>query len=79
MSHQGAPGREAEEVPSDGEDVPNAVWQRIADAGIRTLRIPTPFQVGRVNCYLLEDEPLTLIDAGPNSAKALHELDRQLE
>ena len=54
------------------------VWQRITDAGIRMLRIPTPFQVGRVNCYLLEDDPLTLIDAGPNSAKALHELERQL-
>ena len=46
---------------------------------IQTLRIPTPFQVGRVNCYLLEDEPLTLIDAGPNSGKALDELEHQLE
>ena len=72
------PAGEAEEVGDDGEAVPNIVWQRIADAGIRTLRIPTPFQVGRVNCYLLEDEPLTLIDTGPNSAKALHELERQL-
>ena len=43
------------------------------------LRIPTPFQVGRVNTYLLEDEPLTLIDSGPNSGKALDELERQLE
>ena len=34
------------------------------------MRIPTPFQVGRVNCYLLEDDPLTLIDTGPNSGKA---------
>src|SRR5262245_17435457 len=42
------------------------------------LRIPTPFQVGRVNCYLLEDEPLTLIDTGPNSGKALDELEHQL-
>lgn len=55
-----------------------AVWKRVADAGIRLLRIPTPFQVGRVNCYLLEDEPLTLIDAGPNSGKALDELESQL-
>jgi glyoxylase-like metal-dependent hydrolase (beta-lactamase superfamily II) len=55
------------------------VWQRVADAGIQTLRIPTPFQVGRVNCYLVEDEPLTLIDAGPNSGKALDELEHQLE
>ncbi len=54
-------------------------WQAIADAGIRVLRIPTPFQVGRVNTYLIEDEPLTLVDSGPNSGKALDELERQLE
>jgi glyoxylase-like metal-dependent hydrolase (beta-lactamase superfamily II) len=57
----------------------DAAWQRIADAGIRVMRIPTPFQVGRVNCYLLEDQPLTLVDSGPNSGKALDELERQLE
>jgi glyoxylase-like metal-dependent hydrolase (beta-lactamase superfamily II) len=56
----------------------DAVWQRIADAGIRVMRIPTPFQVGRVNCYLVEDRPLTLVDSGPNSGKALDELERQL-
>ncbi len=56
----------------------DAVWARIAQAGIQTMRIPTPFQVGRVNCYLLEDEPLTLVDAGPNSGKALDELEHQL-
>jgi glyoxylase-like metal-dependent hydrolase (beta-lactamase superfamily II) len=55
------------------------IWQRISDAGIRLMRIPTPFQVGRVNTYLLEDEPLTLVDSGPNSGKALDELERQLE
>ena len=48
-------------------------------AGVRRLRIPTPFAVGRVNCYLIEDEPLTLVDTGPNSGKALDELERQLE
>jgi glyoxylase-like metal-dependent hydrolase (beta-lactamase superfamily II) len=56
----------------------DAAWQRISDAGIRVMRIPTPFQVGRVNCYLLEDQPLTLVDSGPNSGKALDELERQL-
>jgi glyoxylase-like metal-dependent hydrolase (beta-lactamase superfamily II) len=56
----------------------DAAWQLIADAGIRVMRIPTPFQVGRVNCYLLEDRPLTLVDSGPNSGKALDELERQL-
>jgi glyoxylase-like metal-dependent hydrolase (beta-lactamase superfamily II) len=61
------------------DQVPPEVWQRISDAGIRSLRIPTPFQVGRVNTYLVEDEPLTLIDSGPNSGKALDELERQLD
>jgi glyoxylase-like metal-dependent hydrolase (beta-lactamase superfamily II) len=61
------------------DEVGAEVWQRISEAGIRVLRIPTPFQVGRVNTYLLEDEPLTLIDSGPNSGKALDELEYQLE
>ena len=52
--------------------------ERAADAGIHRLRIPTPFAVGRVNCYLIEDEPLTLVDTGPNSGKALDELQAQL-
>ncbi len=46
--------------------------------GSTRLRIPTPFAVGRVNCYLLEDDPLTLVDTGPNSGKALDELQAQL-
>jgi len=50
-----------------------------ADAGIHRLAIPTPFQVGRVNAYLIEDSPLTLVDSGPNSAKALDELEQALE
>jgi glyoxylase-like metal-dependent hydrolase (beta-lactamase superfamily II) len=49
-----------------------------AAAGIHRLAIPTPFQVGRVNAYLIEDSPLTLIDSGPNSAKALDELEQAL-
>jgi glyoxylase-like metal-dependent hydrolase (beta-lactamase superfamily II) len=51
---------------------------RVAEAGIHTLRIPTPFAVGRVNTYLIEDDPLTLVDSGPNSGKALDELQHQL-
>jgi glyoxylase-like metal-dependent hydrolase (beta-lactamase superfamily II) len=58
---------------------PEDAIQRSAEAGIHLLRIPTPFAVGRVNCYLLEDRPLTLVDTGPNSGKALDELQRQLE
>jgi glyoxylase-like metal-dependent hydrolase (beta-lactamase superfamily II) len=41
---------------------------------IHAIPIPTPFAVGRVNCYLIDDDPLTLIDTGPNSGKALVEL-----
>ena len=52
--------------------------RRAAEAGIHRLSIPTPFMVGRVNAYLIEDSPLTLIDSGPNSAKALDELEQQL-
>ena len=57
---------------------PEQALEQAALAGIHCLRIPTPFAVGRVNCYLLEDEPLTLIDTGPNSGKALDELESQL-
>ena len=49
-----------------------------AGGRIHCLPIPTPFAVGRVNCYLIEDDPLTLVDTGPNSGKALDELERAL-
>ena len=51
---------------------------RAADAGIHRLQIPTPFQVGLVNTYLIEDEPLTLLDSGPNSGTALDALEQAL-
>jgi len=57
---------------------PERALEQAALAGIHRLRIPTPFAVGRVNCYLIEDEPLTLVDTGPNSGKALDELQSQL-
>jgi glyoxylase-like metal-dependent hydrolase (beta-lactamase superfamily II) len=50
-----------------------------AAAGIHRLAIPTPFAVGRVNVYLIEDEPLTLVDAGPNSGTSFDELQRGIE
>jgi glyoxylase-like metal-dependent hydrolase (beta-lactamase superfamily II) len=50
-----------------------------SDAGVHRLAVPTPFAVGRVNCYLIDDDPLTLVDAGPNSGRALDELQRALE
>jgi glyoxylase-like metal-dependent hydrolase (beta-lactamase superfamily II) len=58
---------------------PDEALARAADEGIHRLEIPTPFAVGRVNCYLIDDEPLTLVDTGPNSGKSLDELQRQIE
>jgi glyoxylase-like metal-dependent hydrolase (beta-lactamase superfamily II) len=52
--------------------------ERAAETGIHRLAIPTPFQVGRVNAYLIKDDPLTLIDSGPNSERSLQELERGL-
>jgi glyoxylase-like metal-dependent hydrolase (beta-lactamase superfamily II) len=47
-------------------------------SGVHCLAVPTPFAVGRVNCYLIEDDPLTLLDAGPNSATSLTTLEALL-
>ncbi|MGI9021395.1 MAG: MBL fold metallo-hydrolase [Solirubrobacterales bacterium] len=57
---------------------PEEALAAAAAEGIHRLAIPTPFAVGRVNCWLVEDDPLTLVDTGPNSGKALDELERQL-
>jgi glyoxylase-like metal-dependent hydrolase (beta-lactamase superfamily II) len=68
VSDAGPPGGPTEEE----------LLAQAAEAGIHRLAIPTPFQVGRVNAYLIEDSPLTLIDSGPNSGKALDELEQAL-
>jgi glyoxylase-like metal-dependent hydrolase (beta-lactamase superfamily II) len=57
---------------------PEEALARAAEAGIHTLRLPTPFAIGRVNTYLIEDDPLTLIDTGANSGKGLDELEHQM-
>ena len=57
---------------------PQQALAEAADGGIHCIPLPTPFLVGRVNTYLIEDEPLTLVDSGPNSGKALDELQHQL-
>lgn len=44
------------------------------DSRIHLLSIPTPFPVGPVNIYLLEGDPLTLVDAGPLTDEALEAL-----
>jgi glyoxylase-like metal-dependent hydrolase (beta-lactamase superfamily II) len=70
---QPAQERAAREAEAERENLRVA-----AEAGIHRLAIPTPFMVGRVNAYLIEDSPLTLVDSGPNSAKALDELEQAL-
>jgi len=39
-------------------------------AGAHRIAIPTPFQVGPVNAYLLEGPPRTLVDVGPHTDEA---------
>lgn len=34
------------------------------------ISVPTPFYVGPVNCYLIAEDPLTLIDTGPKTKEA---------
>jgi glyoxylase-like metal-dependent hydrolase (beta-lactamase superfamily II) len=38
------------------------------------ISVPTPFYVGPVNCYLVAEDPLTLIDTGPKTKEALEAL-----
>jgi glyoxylase-like metal-dependent hydrolase (beta-lactamase superfamily II) len=46
--------------------------------GIHRISLPTPFAIGRVNAYLLEGEPLTLIDPGPRMRETRVELEAGL-
>jgi glyoxylase-like metal-dependent hydrolase (beta-lactamase superfamily II) len=52
--------------------------ERMESEGIYMFEIPTPFAVGPINCYLIEDDPLTLVDPGPNSGDALEALENNL-
>jgi glyoxylase-like metal-dependent hydrolase (beta-lactamase superfamily II) len=70
---EGGPGRTAGAGQAQG-----AAGRRTSAHGIHCLAVPTPFAVGRINCYLVEDEPLTLVDAGPNSATSLTALEAAL-
>ncbi len=65
-------------APEDQEEAARAAVQAAAESGIHTIPVPTPFLVGRVNCYLIEDDPLTLVDTGPNTGKSLDELTERL-
>jgi glyoxylase-like metal-dependent hydrolase (beta-lactamase superfamily II) len=58
---------------------PEEALEQAALSGIHCLPVATPFAVGAVNTYLIEGDPLTLVDTGPNSGKSLDELTRQLD
>ncbi len=66
-------------VPEPRTDpTPESLLARVAAGGVHRIAVPTPFLVGRVNTYLVEDDPLTLVDTGPNSATSLTALERGL-
>jgi glyoxylase-like metal-dependent hydrolase (beta-lactamase superfamily II) len=68
----------SEAVAPEEAGGPADPWAPATATGIHRLAIPTPFAVGRVNVYLIEDEPLTLVDTGPNSGTSLDALERGL-
>jgi len=41
---------------------------------VHRIIVPTPFYVGPVNVYLIEEDPITLIDAGPRDDNSLEAL-----
>jgi glyoxylase-like metal-dependent hydrolase (beta-lactamase superfamily II) len=57
---------------------PEEALEQAALSGIHRIPVATPFAVGPINTYLIEDDPLTLVDTGPNSGKALDELTGRL-
>ncbi|HVV89556.1 MAG TPA: MBL fold metallo-hydrolase [Solirubrobacterales bacterium] len=57
---------------------PEEAFEQAALAGVHRLPVPTPFAVGKVNAYLIEDDPLTLIDGGPNYGRGLDVLSESL-
>jgi glyoxylase-like metal-dependent hydrolase (beta-lactamase superfamily II) len=46
-----------------------------ASPGIWSIPIATPWPVGPVNVYVIDDDPLTLVDSGQRSPEALAELE----
>jgi glyoxylase-like metal-dependent hydrolase (beta-lactamase superfamily II) len=41
---------------------------------VHRISVPTPFYVGPVNVYLIEEDPLTLVDAGPRDDASIEAL-----
>ena len=46
---------------------------------IHKIVVPTPFYVGPVNCYLVRNDPVTIIDVGPNTEEAYSALRHGVE
>jgi glyoxylase-like metal-dependent hydrolase (beta-lactamase superfamily II) len=46
--------------------------------GVSQVSLPTPFRVGRVNCYLLAEPPVTVIDPGTLRPGSLEQLEALL-
>jgi glyoxylase-like metal-dependent hydrolase (beta-lactamase superfamily II) len=47
-------------------------------AGVARIEVPSPFAIGAVNCWLLEGDPLTVVDPGPNTPESLAALEAGL-
>jgi glyoxylase-like metal-dependent hydrolase (beta-lactamase superfamily II) len=63
---------------SEQKPVLSDSYAEAAAAGIHRIAVPTPFAVGRVNVYVIEDDPLTLVDTGPNSGSSLDVVEREI-
>ncbi|MFY9264735.1 MAG: MBL fold metallo-hydrolase [Solirubrobacterales bacterium] len=55
------------------------LFARMASENIHMFEVPTPFAVGPVNSYLIDDDPLTIVDPGPNSGDAFGALESGLK
>lgn len=45
---------------------------------IHKIQVPTPYSVGPVNAYLIKNQPLTLVDPGPETPEAVKSLEEGL-
>src|SRR5262249_4387680 len=74
----GTPPRRGPGADSRVTPTPEEALEQAALAGVHRLPVPTPFAVGKVNAYLIEDDPLTLIDGGPNYGRGLDVLSESI-
>jgi glyoxylase-like metal-dependent hydrolase (beta-lactamase superfamily II) len=49
----------------------DSMTETLMSPRVHHMPLPTPFAVGTVNTYLIEDDPLTLVDSGPDSGTTL--------